>query len=128
MMESIISARDISADGLQDGWDSVGNVGTNLVGGAYRGVFVNGWQPLTTGAGPDQLVGTADDDGTTVSGIARQIIITDICDPERPSPGCTPSGTNPIAARRVTVSIRYPSNLRGTTTLIESVSTTLTKY
>ena len=125
-MESIISARDINADGLTDGWDSIGNVGSNYVSGSYRGVFLTGWQPLKPEPGADDLVGTSDDSGTPVAGMARQIVITDTCDPERPSPGCLPSGTNPIAIRQITVTIRYQNN--ASSTLTESVSTTLTKY
>jgi type II secretory pathway pseudopilin PulG len=133
IMESIISARDIDSPGLVNGWDSIGNVGNNLVGGVPKGVFVNGEQALETGAGPDQLIGTTDDDGPAVPGLTREIIITDICDPERPSYNCSPAGANPVMARRVTVKVRYLMNPSGsvnaaTAKQLEAVSTILTNY
>ena len=132
-MESVMSARDINANGLQNGWDSIGNIGSNIVGGTARGVFLNGEQALKENAGADEVVGTGDDSGNTVSGVTREIIITDVCDPDRPSPGCSPAGTNPIMARKITVKIRYPANpfsgvTASTTKLTETISTVLTKF
>jgi type II secretory pathway pseudopilin PulG len=132
-MESVMSARDINANGLQNGWDSIGNIGSNVVNGTPRGVFLSGEQPLRENAGPDEEVGTSDDSGVSLNGMTREIIITDVCDPERPSPGCSPAGTNPIMARKITVKIRYPANPLGgvtanATKLNETVSTVLTKF
>lgn len=124
-LESITSARDIKVQGLQDGWDSIGNVGSNVINGAARGIFLVGEKPLYASPGPDQVVGTADDNGGTVTGLTRQIVITDICDPDRPSPGCTPAGTNPIMMRRIAVTIYYYA---GRAKLTETAATVLTRY
>jgi type II secretory pathway pseudopilin PulG len=132
-LEAIMSARDLKVNGLQNGWDSIGNVGSNIVNGAPRGVFATGQRPIKDDAGPDNLIGTDDDTGTMVPGMTREIIITDICDPDRPSPGCSPSGSNPIMARKVVVKVRYLASPQGsvnsnTAKLVESVSTVLTNY
>ena len=63
-LESIFSARDMSALG----WDAIGNVGTNPVGGVNRGVFLTGQQQVRPNAGADGIVGTADDAGTFAAG------------------------------------------------------------
>ncbi len=134
-IESIISARDISRAGAVEGWDSVGNVGNNPVDGTPRGIFLNGWCPIREDLGWDGVAGTADDacPGTTscnvtgrppntspiVTGYQRQIAITDIPDPERPSP------PYPIARRRIEVSIQYYFNSISRT---ETVSTIVTNY
>ena len=116
-IESIISARDIQRIGVIEGWDSIGNVGTNPVNGINRGIFLTGWTPIRAGLGADGVAGTADDAcaGTgpcVVSGqpantseilqnYERQIVITDVDDPERPHP------PNDIARRNITVNIRF---------------------
>ena len=124
-MESIISARDIKVAGLTNGWDSIGNVGSNIINGAARGIFVTGQQPVKTGVGTDQVIGTADDNGTIVPELTREIIIEDLCDPARPSFNCSPPGTNPVMMRRITVNIKY---WVGRVRMSESVVTTLTNY
>ena len=124
-LESITSARDIKVQGLQDGWDSIGNVGNNIINGAARGIFLTGEQPLYISPGADQVVGTSDDSGGTVQNMTRQIVITDICDPERPSYNCSPAGSNPIMMRRINVTIYY---FAGRSKLTETVSTVLTRY
>ena len=40
-IESIISAKEISRPDVIEGWDSVGNVGNNPVGGVPKGIFLN---------------------------------------------------------------------------------------
>ena len=128
-LESITSARDLKLagvlNGLQNGWDSIGNVGSNVVSGTARGVFLIGPQSVTTSPGTDQVIGTADDNGAVVTGLTRQIVITDVCDPDRPSYNCSPAGTHPIMMRRIQVTIYYSA---GRTQLSETVMTSLTKY
>lgn len=115
-MESIFAARDIAkSDGVK-GWDSIGNVGNNVVNDVPQGIFVAGWTPVREDYGKDGVVGTADDacaagvacpqgDGTTLQapeivGIERKIEITDVA---------TPS-TQAIVKRRIAISIRYRVN------------------
>lgn len=123
-MESIMAAKE--TDPLRLGWWSVGMVGTNIdAAGVARGVFVSGIQPVREGAGPDEVLGTADDNGTIVPGYTRQITITDICDPDRPSYNCPTPGAWPVKMRQVVVEVQYFAN-RGQRT--ERVSTILTDY
>lgn len=134
-IESIISARDIAREGALEGWDSIGNVGTNPVDGEFRGVFLNGWCPIREDLGWDGVAGTADDacpadsicdvsghppnSSEVVQGYERKILITDIADSERPTP------PNPISRRRIEVKIRYFYN---TLAREEVVSTIVTNY
>ena len=134
-IESIIAARDISRPGTIDGWDSVGNVGSNPVNGVNLGVFLNGWTPVREENGWDGVAGTADDacpaggpcivagrptnDSAVINGFERQIVITDVQDPERPSP------PNPYTRRRIDVTIRYFVNRIARE---ETVSTLITNY
>lgn len=134
-IESIISARDIARTGAVEGWDSIGNVGSNPVDGSPRGIFLTGWRPVREDLGWDGVAGTADDacaEGSScnvggnppntsavVKGYQRQIVITDVADSERPSP------PYPIARRRVDVSIKYFFNSIART---ETVSTIVTNY
>lgn len=113
-LESVFSARDISAFDVAIpgcakciGWDKIGNVNTNTVQGAARGIFLTGQQTMTTDDGPDRVVGTADDAGNAINNFRREIVITDICDPERPSANCPTAGTYPVMLRRITVNITY---------------------
>jgi type II secretory pathway pseudopilin PulG len=123
-MESIMSVKETDAARL--GWDKVGNVGSNPnPAGTPQGIFVTGNVPVETDAGPDEVIGTADDNGTVVEGLQRQIIITDICDLDRPSPACTPPGTLATRMRSVAVIVTYNvGNLQRT----ERLETILTKY
>ena len=134
-MESIISARDIARVGAVEGWDSIGNVGTNPVNGSPRGIFLTGYTPIREDSGADGVAGTADDacpentncpstlGGTNMSavvkGYQRQIVITDVPDPERPSPPYA------IARRRIDINIKYYFNSISRT---ETVSTIITNY
>lgn len=108
-MESIMSVKETDPNRL--GWGAVGNVNTNPhpVTGVNQGVFVIGFQPVMTDAGADEVIGTADDTGTSVAGVERRIEITDVCDPDRPSPAplCNPVGPFPPRFRRVDVTVRY---------------------
>lgn len=105
-LEAIFSARDL---GVTLGWDSIGNVGSNPDPdtGVARGVFVVGRQTMRPNDGADHIPGTNDDTGTPMIGFDRQIVITDICDPERPSANCSPAGANPVMMRKVEVTIWY---------------------
>ncbi len=132
-IESIISARDIARPNGLKGWDSVGNVNKNVVGGVAQGIFLNGWGPIREDLGVDGVAGTGDDacpadsicNGSAVNnspilqGYERKIVISDISDPERPTPPFE------VARRRVDVSVRFYSNrlLRE-----EVVSTLITNY
>jgi type II secretory pathway pseudopilin PulG len=134
-IESIISARDIARTGAVEGWDSIGNVGSNPVNGSPQGIFLTGWCPIREDLGWDGVAGTGDDacpetsicdtansppnTSAVVKGYERQVIITDVADSERPSP------PYPIARRRIDVNIRYYFNSIART---ETVSTIITNY
>ena len=124
-MESIMAAKE--TDPTIFGWNAVGNVGTNvdLVTGLPRGVFVNGNQIVRTNAGVDEVIGTADDTGPAVPGLMRQIVITDLCDPDRPSFVCPIPGTFPVRNRMVTVTMSY---FQGAVARQEVIQTILTDY
>ncbi len=123
-MESIMSAKETDPDRL--GWKAIGNIGSNPdADGNPQGVFVTGFQTVLSGAGPDEVIGTADDAGTANIAYSRQIEITDICDPDRPSPICQDPGTWPVRLRRVDVTVRY---FVGSAQREESVTSILTDY
>jgi Tfp pilus assembly protein PilV len=114
-LESVFSAREVekpdSEGGTLEGWNSVGNVGTNPVDGVPQGVFVAGWNPVREKNGPDGVAGTEDDacaaantdcPGETVTnpvvkGIERRIVITDLPD----------ATFNTIRKRKVAITVRY---------------------
>jgi hypothetical protein len=134
-IESIIAAKDIERPGVIDGWDSIRNIQSSLPAGQINGIFVTGFTPIRTEEGWDGVYGTVDDaclgsdpcvvtgrptnSSPLIQGFQRQIVITDIADPERPSP------PNPITRRRVDVTIKYFVN-QATRTVTES--TILTHY
>jgi Tfp pilus assembly protein PilV len=125
-MESIMAAKE--TDPARLGWNAIGNVGSNPdpSTGVPQGIFVTGFQPVRVDAGTDEVVGTADDTGATVSQLQRRIVITDVCDPDRPSPGiCSPAGTSPVRIRSVQVTITY--NV-GALQRQEQIFTVLTEY
>jgi type II secretory pathway pseudopilin PulG len=124
-MEAIISAREINSFNNYGGWDAIGNVGSNCSSGTCLGIFPTGWQPVRTQAGADGIYGTGDDTGYIVPGYQRQIIITDLCDPDRPSYNCPGGGSYPVMFRQITVNVQY--QLRNMTAQ-ESISTILTNY
>ena len=103
-VESIFTARDV--DTFQ--WSAIGNVGD---AGVPLAIFVGGPQPIYPTFGKDGIVGTADD-GWGPDGIAgnsddtvatvemqREIRITPLIDPDRP--------TAPISLRQIDVIIYY---------------------
>ena len=122
-MESIMSVKE--TDPARMGWDAVGNVGSNIVNSVPRGIFVIGYQPVSTDAGPDEVLGTADDTGTLVPLVQRRIIVTDICDPDRPSPNCPIPGTARVRMRTIQVIVRYTV---GSLQRQEVATTVLTDY
>jgi type II secretory pathway pseudopilin PulG len=123
-MESIMSVKE--TDPARLGWIAVGNVGTNPdANGINRGIFLTGFQPVFLNAGPDEVIGTADDTGAQVDGFQRQIAITDVCDPDRPSSICVPPGTSAIRIRSVVITVNY---FVGTIQRQEILTTVLTDY
>ena len=103
-VEAIFSARDL--DTL--GFDAVGNVGDATI---PSGVFLSGDRPFYSSAGPDGIIGTADDaagpdgvsgtsdDTPSVDGFSRQISIANIPDPDRPGAA--------ISLRQIDVTVSY---------------------
>jgi hypothetical protein len=103
-VEAIFSARDLRTLGF----DAIGNVGDPAIPG---GVFLSGDRPFYPTAGPDGIIGTADDSagpdgvvGTSddippVDGFSRQITISDVPDPDRPGAA--------ISLRQIDVSISF---------------------
>lgn len=126
-MESIMSVKESSDYHL--GWYSIGNVGSNpwpLPTSAPAGIFVVGFQSVTENPGHDQIWGTADDSGPVIDGFRRQVTITDVCDPDRPSPNCDPpSSQHTVRIRRVEVLVNY---FIGATPYQERATTILTDY
>ena len=124
-MESIMSVKE--TDPTRLGWPAIGNVGSNPdASGVNQGIFVTGFQPVTLDAGPDEVIGTADDTGTVVQGLQRRVVINDVCDPDRPSPIiCNPPGLYAIRIRSVAVTITY--NV-GALQRQEQLLTVLTNY
>jgi len=134
-IESIMAAKDIQRPGVVDGWESIRNVQTSVPVGEVNGIFVTGYRPVRIEEGWDGVYGTVDDACTgsapcavsgrptnssaLVQGFQREIVITDVADPERPSP------PNPVTRRRVDVNIKYFVN-QATRTVTES--TILTNY
>ena len=127
-IESIFSARAIQAPGSVEGWDSIGNVGSNIGSdGQPKGIFLLGFNPIRAEEGWDGVVGTADDgcaSGTAcpsaghpsntsaeAKGFMRRIIITDV--------------VNQPGKRRVEVTIRYAVNR---TFREEKMATLITQY
>lgn len=128
-MESIMAAKETSpaTDPTRLGWNAIANVGQNPdpATGLPRGIFVNGMQQVRANAGPDEIIGTVDDDGAVITGLGRQIVITDLCDPDRPSSACPVPGTFPVRNRMVTITMSYSS---GTMARQEVLTTILTDY
>jgi type II secretory pathway pseudopilin PulG len=113
-IESIIAAREIMRPGVIDGWDSLRNEGANPPMGTPDGLFVTDFRPIRACA----VSGRPTNTSAVVKGFQREIVITDIEDPERPAP-------NPISRRQITVNIRYFVNHLVRT---ETVSTMITNY
>lgn len=122
-MESIMSVKETDAARL--GWNKVGNICVTTPCAVPQGIFQNGEQPVETDAGPDEVLGTADDNGTVLTGFTREIIIRDECDPDRPSYNCTPAGTLPVRVRSIEININY---YVGSIKRQERLTTVLTNY
>lgn len=122
-LESIMAAKETDPNRL--GWNAIGNIGSNVIDGVPRGVFLTGQNQTFANAGPDEVVGTLDDAGDPYNGYTRTITITDICDPDQPSYNCPTPGTMPVRMRRVEVKIDY---FAGTAPRSETITTILTDY
>ncbi|MBK9156222.1 MAG: hypothetical protein IPM25_18780 [Chloracidobacterium sp.] len=124
-MESIMSLKETDPNRL--GWITVGNVGTNPdpETGQFRGIFLNGERVVRTGAGPDEVLGTADDEGAIIPNLTRQIEIIDQCDPDRPSYNCPTPGPLAVRIRTVRVTVTY---LIGQVRRQEVLTTVLSDY
>jgi prepilin-type N-terminal cleavage/methylation domain-containing protein len=123
-LESLMSVKE--TDTARLGWIAVGNVGTNPDStGINRGIFLTGFQQVRADAGPDEVIGTADDAGPVIPGYEREIVITDQCDVDRPSPNCPTPGTWPVKVRTVQITVRY---FVGTSQRNERTTTVLTDY
>lgn len=134
-IESINAAKEIQRTGVVDGWDSLRNTMTSVPIGETNGIFSTGYNPVRIDAGWDGVFGTIDDacagSGACIvsgrpnnasplaMGFQREIVITDVADPERPSP------PNPITRRRIDVNIKYFVNQA---TRFETISTIITNY
>lgn len=127
-IESIMAVKEndkTTPNAVQLGWENVGNIGSNIKAGVPQGIFVNGFQPVYSDAGADEIIGTSDDGGAPIPGFQRQIVITDQCDPERPSANCPTPGVNDVKIRTVTVTVSY---FVGTIQRQEQIATVLTDY
>lgn len=134
-IESIMAAKEIERPGILDGWESIKNVVASPPAGTINGIFLTGYCPIREEMGADGVAGTIDDAcaGTgscivagrpantspIIGGYSREIVITDVADPERPSP------PNAITRRRVDVTVRFFVNQAART---ETASTILTNY
>ncbi len=112
-------------DPNRHGFPAVGNIGSNPVNSIPKGIFVTGFNDIRSDAGTDQVIGTADDTGTALTQMQREIVITDVCDLDRPSYNCPTPGTSPVKIRTVQVNIRY---FIGALPRTERVTTVLTDY
>jgi hypothetical protein len=123
-LESIMAAKE--TDPARLGWRTIGNVGSNPdSNGVPQGIFVVGFQPVMSDAGADEVVGTADDAGNVIDGFQREIVITDECDLDRPSPNCATPGTWAVRIRSVRITVTY---FAGTMIRQERINTVLTDY
>ncbi|MDQ3801875.1 MAG: hypothetical protein M3384_20825 [Acidobacteriota bacterium] len=122
-MESIMSVKETDAARL--GWNKLGNICVATPCPVPQGIFQNGENPVTTEAGTDGIMGTADDTGAVMPGFTREIIITDECDPDRPSYNCTPPGNMAVRIRSVEIIVNY---YVGAIQRRERLATILTNY
>jgi type II secretory pathway pseudopilin PulG len=123
-LESIMSVKETDSERL--GWPKIGNVGSNPnANNVAQGIFLTGRQPVRSEAGADEVIGTADDTGAAIPGYDREIQITDVCDPDRPSYNCPTPGSWPVRIRSVQIIVRYRV---GTAIRQEQIRTVLTDY
>lgn len=134
-IESIISAKDIWRAEVIEGWDSLKNYSESVPNGQINGIFLTGWNPVREDMGWDGVAGTVDDAcpmgspcsvpgrptnaSPEIKNFQRKIEITDIEDPERPTP------TYSIYRREIKVTIKFTVNQA---VREETVSTIITKY
>lgn len=121
-VESIITAKEIKTIGGDKNWFAMRNVMPSVPVNEINGIFLTGQNPVREELGDDGFTGTADDacaatgpcgtnNSAVLNGFTREIVITDIDDPDRPYP------IYPIKQRRVEVTIRYfVGSLRGNQT------------
>lgn len=125
-MESVMAAKELNPTEEISGWDTIGNVGSNYVNGANRGVFETDFRPIRQSPGADGIIGTADDACTgtgacgtnsspLVTGFTRKIEISDISSTDYTT----------IRQRNVQITIRYQVNGRS---LDEVLKTIVTDY
>lgn len=123
-VESIMSVREMSPRLL--GWDNTRNYCATVTATCSpQGLFPTSFQPIKPGIGADKIIGTTDDTGTNMIGYQREIVITDVCDPDLPSPNCNPPGNKRVMIRQVSVTVTYQV---GGLTRQENVTTVLTNY
>ena len=94
-LENVMGARYVVVNNVPYTFDSIQSIGQGT------GVFQTGRRPIHQDPGPDGLLGTADDSGTIIQGFEREIRITNVNNPLRPTP------PNPITERQITVIIYY---------------------
>ncbi len=92
-LESVMGARYVKVGGDAYSFDAIQN--------DPAGRFLTGSRDIYEQAGPDGLLGTDDDTGPIIGGFKRQIEITDVQNPDRPSP------PNAITERKITVTVFY---------------------
>jgi len=127
-LESIFATRDLlqvkeslRQANILDNWLAVAN---NTVA-TPEGIFLTGYNPIRQDSGKDQIEGTADDacpagsnctvrgytnSSQTISGFSREIIITDIVEPN----------TTIVRRKRIVINVRYTA---GQAVRVETVST-----
>jgi Tfp pilus assembly protein PilV len=123
-MESIFAARDLRNANPLNNWVALNN--TTVSGG----IFLTGWTPVRLDAGKDGINGTADDACATgtnctvaaytnssaeISGVQRQIIVTDI--PE--------AGITEIRKKQIDINVRYNVGQQVRTERISTLITNL---
>lgn len=134
-LESIFTARDMRKPHALEGWAQIGNVGTNMVDGDYKGVFLTGWTPIRRDPGLDGVFGTADDgcagtggctnfdqtvnNSQIINDYERKVEIIDLETPNRPVEYWG------ILRRQVDVTVRYRINQLWRQ---EKVSTVITRF
>ncbi len=121
-VESIITAKEIKTVGGDKHWFAMRNVLDTVPVDEINGIFLTGRNPVREQMGADGFAGTADDacaapspcganTSDVMNGFDREIVITDIDDPDRPFP------IYPIKRRRIEVTVRYSiSSLTGSQT------------
>jgi type II secretory pathway pseudopilin PulG len=134
-LESIFAARDMKRPTSLEGWEQIGNVGSNPVNGVPKGLFLTGFTPIRRDPGLDGVHGTADDacSGTggcqnydnsynnseIINSFERKIEITDQIVPNRPVEVWG------ILRRKIDITVRYRINRAY---YEEKLSTVITRF